>query len=228
VITALHVIAGIEGDHRPDKRIVLRVNTHGGGFDHYEIKSEQWVRPDHSDGIVDAAVCYFPPNNRDHFDYTFVGDDQVATTDVLNAEDIGVGNDVYFAGLFINHYGKHRNEPIVRSGTIASMPLDPVSTKGGPMHAYLVESRSIGGLSGSPVFVDAGFTRHDAAGKLQFRAAGSGVSYLLGVMSGHWDASAEIKRIGDVVSREVVNMGIAIVTPIDNVLPLVREAALSD
>jgi hypothetical protein len=32
------------------------------------------------------------------------------------------------------------------------LPGDPVATPMGPMQAYLIEARSIGGLSGSPVF----------------------------------------------------------------------------
>jgi hypothetical protein len=69
----------------------------------------------------------------------------------MEAEQIGIGNEVAFAGLFVNHHGKKRNEPIVRFGNICGIPSEPVSTKAGDIEAYLVESRSVGGLSGSPV-----------------------------------------------------------------------------
>jgi hypothetical protein len=45
--------------------------------------------------------------------------------------------------------------PIVRIGTVAALREEPVLSRDGhPMDVYLVESQSIGGLSGSPVFID--------------------------------------------------------------------------
>lgn len=225
-VTALHLINGIEDVKRSDNRIFLRVNTHDGGFDHVEIPAAEWIRPDstHSDGIVDAAVCRFPHNNQDKFDYRFMNDEMIANRQTLSDEDIGIGNEVFSAGLFIMHTDTKRNEPIVRSGTIAAMP-ETISSRSGPQHAYLVESRSVGGLSGSPVFVDAGLTRHDEAEQLQMRTGGP-ASYLLGLVSGHWHAEAEIREIGDAIQREYVNMGIAIITPMEKVIPLIAECIL--
>jgi hypothetical protein len=59
-------------------------------------------------------------------------------------------------GLFKSHYGEQRNIPIIRIGNIAALPEEPVQTHYcGPTDAYLVEVRSIAGLSGSPVFKNA-------------------------------------------------------------------------
>lgn len=223
VVTALHVINGIQDVRRSDNRVFLRVNTQDGGFDHVEIPADEWIKPDptHPGGIVDAAVCHFPCDNVQKFDFKFLGVEYFSQREVLAGEDIGIGNDVFLAGLFIKHTATKRNEPIVRSGTIAAMP-ETISSKSGPQHAYLVESRSIGGLSGSPVFVEAGLTRHDDAGNLQMRRGGR-ASYLLGVISGHWEAEAEVKEIGEAIRHEYVNIGIAIVTPADKVMPLINE-----
>ena len=70
----------------------------------------------------------------------------------MEREEIGIGSEVYFPGLFVHHHG--RNEPIVRGGIVSSMPTEPVLTEFGEIHAYLAEARSVGGLSGSPVIVD--------------------------------------------------------------------------
>jgi hypothetical protein len=225
-VTALHLINGIEDARRPDNRIFLRINTRDGGFDHLEIPSEEWIRPDpsHPDGIVDAAVCRVLAVTEDKFDVRWINDDWIANREILHAEDIGIGNEVFSAGLFIMHTATKRNEPIVRSGTIAAMP-ETISSKSGPQHAYLIESRSVGGLSGSPVFVEAGLTRHDGSLEIKLRTSGR-ASYLLGVMSGHWNAEAEIKEIGDAIQREYVNMGIAIVTPMEKVMPLIAKCIL--
>src|SRR5258705_8778907 len=58
-------------------------------------------------------------------------------------------------GLFLGHHGKSRNVPIVRFGTVSAMPgelLESTYTNK-PHQSYVIESRSLGGLSGSPVFL---------------------------------------------------------------------------
>jgi hypothetical protein len=56
-------------------------------------------------------------------------------------------------------HGRHQNVPIVRVGNFASYPAEQIQTGFGRMDAFLIEARSIGGLSGSPVFVHIGNVR---------------------------------------------------------------------
>jgi hypothetical protein len=58
-------------------------------------------------------------------------------------------------GRFINHEGKQQNRPTLRYGHIAMMPSEPIedAKSGIKQESYLVECRSMGGYSGSPVFV---------------------------------------------------------------------------
>lgn len=57
-------------------------------------------------------------------------------------------------GRFVNHEGKQRNLPSVRFGNISMMPYEPVRTSRGLLQeVFLVESRSLPGYSGSPVFL---------------------------------------------------------------------------
>lgn len=65
-------------------------------------------------------------------------------------------------GLYRNHYGAQRNIPVVRSEIIAARREEPIETALGPMDAYLVEVRSIGGLSGSPAYAVSGLHRLSA------------------------------------------------------------------
>ncbi len=147
----------------------------------------------------------------------------IATEDVIRDRDIGVGDDAFLTGLFSNHYGRDRNIPIVRVGSIAAMPGEKVEVDffgtAVLIDAYLLEARSIGGLSGSPVFVvTSGFR-------------GGGVIhagpqfYLLGLMRGHWDVrlSAADAVITDEQRREAVNMGIAVVVPASKILDLTNQ-----
>jgi hypothetical protein len=90
------------------------------------------------------------------------------------------------------------------------------------MEAYLIEARSIGGLSGGLVLVretvplkapKGPYDRFDQP-KPQFH--GSGKFYVLGCAQGHWDIPAP--QLNDVEpdavgKKQGVNIGIAIVTP---------------
>jgi hypothetical protein len=53
-------------------------------------------------------------------------------------------------GRFINREGLQKNSPTARFGHISQMPGDPIDAQ---EEAFLCEVRSIGGYSGSPVFV---------------------------------------------------------------------------
>ena len=75
------------------------------------------------------------------------------TEKVIKENEIEVGEEVFVTGLFSHHHGQSKNIPIVRVGNISAMPEEKIQTKEHLMDAYLIEARSIGGLSGSPVFV---------------------------------------------------------------------------
>lgn len=98
------------------------------------------------------------------------------------------------------------------------MAEEPVNTRMGLMEAILVEARSIGGLSGSPVFVH---TRPSFVPANPEAIAGI---QLLGLMHGHFD---EVFDAGP-QTRERVNVGIGIVAPVSKLreimtLPQVLE-----
>ena len=98
------------------------------------------------------------------------------------------------------------------------MPDEPVPTSVGLIDGYLIEARSIGGLSGSPVFVRESVT------------LGIGSFYLMGLMHGHWDIPLENKNdtIDAVGVNGAVNMGIAIVVPIRKILEVINRQELVD
>ena len=142
------------------------------------------------------------------------------TDEVRDTEHIGAGDEIFLTGLFSNHYGTKKNLPIIRTGHIALMPEEKVHTDSmGDIDAYLIEARSIGGLSGSPVFVYISPMRASDGGV----ALGSQRFYWLGVMHGHWDID-ESRIDGqsmDTVGRSI-NMGIGIVVPATKVLEIIN------
>src|SRR5689334_8050250 len=110
---------------------------------------------------------------------------QFITAELWNALEIGPCDEVIFPGLFSHHAGNDRNIPIVRRGTIAAIPGEKVTTERmGKINAFLMEARSIGGLSGSPVFVHLGENR---VLKNDPRAiANPQRDYLIGLVHGHF------------------------------------------
>jgi hypothetical protein len=224
VATALHVVANIQ-QNSDDGKTFLRVNTRDGGFRIVDVDATFWLKPDHSDEIVDVCFCPWPfPWKESDYDIRFLSREQAATADVMATQELGIGNEVAFAGLFVNHHGKQRNEPIVRFGNISAMPAEPVRTWHGDIEAYLIESRSVGGLSGSPVLIDVGLFRGADRDVREYRPAGDPGMYLIGVMHGHWAAPMEEAKVDDGISQEYVNMGIAVVTPIDKLLNLIDQS----
>ena len=68
--------------------------------------------------------------------------------------DIHIGADVFMVGRFINYEGKQQNTPAVRFGNIAMISDEPIELNDGhEQECILVEMRSHGGYSGSPVFI---------------------------------------------------------------------------
>jgi hypothetical protein len=177
-VTNHHVIDPTRGDS-PVVRINTRDGTHGVlEFDYYD-----WTP--HPDGD-DLAVL--PLDFEDGAPYLwerFVDHRAFITDELIEIHNIGPGDETYLIGRFVDHQGTVRNLPTARFGTIAMMPGEPVKTQYGPQQAFLVETRSIGGYSGSPVFV------HIPAMSLRWKDPATGLAmnaygpWLLGVDCGH-------------------------------------------
>lgn len=227
IVTARHVIQGIESKS-PDGKVVLRVNFKDGNAYSVESDIESWLfHPDESE--VDVAVRPFV-NLGEEADVRQIGLSMFVNEEIKASDEIGIGDEVFLTGLFYNHHGKKRNIPVVRVGNIAAMPEERVLTRMGFIDAYLVEARSIGGISGSPVFVHLGLVRR-VGGELKYSVEPHGTYYLLGLMHGHYLESTTSDDVltEDAQNKERVNMGIAIVVPSEKILevinqPMIREA----
>lgn len=223
LITAKHVIEGIR-ERSIDQKVYVRMNLKSEPAKLVETPIENWLfHPQEAN--VDVAVLNWIPS-QDIFDYRTIPLEMVATEEIIKREEIGVGDDIFLTGLFANHYGLQRNLPIIRIGNIASMPEEKVHTETlGDIDAYLVEARSIGGLSGSPVFVFIGNMRKVGTA-IQMGRSGP-LFYWLGLMHGHFDLSKlEIDNlIEDSLTNLQINMGIAIVVPVWKVLEVINQEA---
>ena len=183
----------------------------------------EWACPE--DPNVDVAVTLFA--HGPHVVQAAVVERVLATRERLDELHVGPGDDVAVVGLFTQHSGKAKNLPIVRSGVIAAMPDEDIfdAKTGQSFAAYLVEVRSIGGLSGSPVFVNIGYAR---APDGTINEAGR--NYIIGVIRGHWDHKSpldtESVSPSDALELRNINMGMATVTPISEVISLLYSEKL--
>lgn len=229
LVTAKHVIVPIK-QRSIDGIVYLRVNTRDGGFKLISTKASDWL--DHpSDSSVDCMVLPFAPPT-DIFDYLTIPMSMFALDSVIKSNSIGVGDEVFLTGLFINAYGKEKNMPIVRIGNIALMPDEKISIKHfGSADVYLIESRSIGGLSGSPIFVHLSGAR--TVGSVTTLGSGNRF-FFFGLVHGHWEASIEKSKTDIftadefVEEKEAVNKGIAIVVPAKKIEEIIKQDILEN
>jgi hypothetical protein len=128
----------------------IRLTTAGGEIDVIAASTEQWIR--HPDGQTDLAVLPLQLE-RGKPRIAALAPGHIVTHEKARESSIGIGDDVFMVGRFINHEGVQRNRPTVRFGAIAQMPGDKIPTDAGEQDAYLAEIRSISGDSGSLVIV---------------------------------------------------------------------------
>jgi hypothetical protein len=101
----------------------------------------------------DIAACELPLH-RAHYDYHAILSEHLVTQQMAEDLTIGLGDDLFMVGRFINHDGKLKNTPVLRFGTIAMMPEEPIEVnKDEKQESFLIEIRTIPGFSGSPVFI---------------------------------------------------------------------------
>src|SRR5208337_5394725 len=82
----------------------------------------------------------------------FISTKVFATEEIVSEYGIGVGDDVFMVGRFINHEGSPTYLPATRFGNISVMPFPILkSPQKGP--SYCIDMHSRPGFSGSPVFV---------------------------------------------------------------------------
>jgi hypothetical protein len=158
-------------------------------------------------------------------------------TDEQISEDhnLGVGDEVFITGLFTETAETTRDIPIVRVGTVAMIPGEKLPFKDRLIEAYLIECRSIGGLSGSPVFVretlpintgirfKPGKSLHsvDSYPGESFDVEtlyGVGKFYFFGSDVGHWDLENF-----SAIQAEAVNMAIAPVVPAEKMKEVISQ-----
>ncbi|MEG3145053.1 hypothetical protein U1839_10370 [Sphingomonas sp. RT2P30] len=131
---------------------IVRLNTLDGQTDIIEFGPEDW----HClFGKYDVAVVPLNIDPKIHAVST------ISTRSFHFAPDpygpkVGIGDDVFMLGLFVDHAGQATNVPSARFGNVSMLPNpaakipQPTGYRG---ESYIVDMHSRSGFSGSPVFV---------------------------------------------------------------------------
>lgn len=239
LVTAAHVADKLNGVD-----FYIRANYKNGSL--AEIKQDcstrWWFHPDEKES-VDAALMLLPVQEVLELDIVPIPVTMFVSEEIIRTRDLGIGDEVFVAGLFLNAKGRLRNIPIIRIGNVAMMSGEKISfpTPEHPdqqLYADLLESRSVGGLSGSPVFIretisiDAG-TRFppgfalnavnsrtaEIPGVEAVQLAGVGRFHFFGSMIGHWRVPVGFSN----TQEEAVNTGIAPMVPAIKILEITGE-----
>jgi hypothetical protein len=155
--------------------------------------------------------------------------------------EVWCGHDVFFIGMFSELPGQERVEAIARFGKVAlpktkiRITVIPDSGSLVEVDACLVESRSWGGESGSPVFL---YEEHylkqdffDDVGLSDVQKSPVRASQvwppLLGILHGHYEIPRGVKiGIEDTGADVSVNSGIAVVIPAHEIYATLMDERL--
>jgi hypothetical protein len=240
LVTAQHNVVML-GEKQ--KQVYFRVNRKDGPARVEPLEVPRWwYHPDESEQ-TDVAVAAVHVN-WDAIDHEAIPmpEKWEANPLQIGRRAIGLGDETFALGLFRQHIGTERNVPIVRIGNIAALPEEMVATKWGLMRAYLVEMRSIAGLSGSPVFVNlpsrqpASFMMDRFIRDPDFKPPDPNENLdwfryrFLGLIHGHFDIPNLIEdsvvEDDDAGTSRGINTGIGVVIPAEKIIETLYQLDL--
>jgi len=230
-VTCRHVLEGMRERGNGDGFIRLNRRTGVGIYDH-RFSFEDWKLSQDSD----VAVCRVElPPEADFWLYPI--------QDL--ARNIELGHDIFFVGLFSRLPGVDSVDALVRSGKVARksarvlLTVNDLKQETVEATVHIVESRSWGGESGSPVFI------YEQNYKLELGHRQQGFSNpfrpppddrvvqdihpsLFGIMHGHYQIPVEVTNGGEKIGGIDVNSGVAVVIPCEHLTSLLMNQDLVD
>ena len=200
----------------------IRINKIDGSVDCFDTDPVQWE----SLANLDIAVYSAFSLNSEIHKYSHIPTSFFATDELVLKESIGIGDDAFMIGRFINHDGKLVNLAAARFGNISVMPTI-INYAGYANESYCIDLHSRPGFSGSPVFVyrlpGADFEANEKHGRMVLE---SSFLYFLGIHWGQFPEDWEIKE--NIVPTKYVRgvSGMTMVIPAQKILDLLNVEKL--
>lgn len=174
---------------------VIRLNTIDGGTEILDFDPSDWH---FESGGHDIAVVPIEPSGRHKFKaipaHLFL---QPETREI---EPVGVGDDVFMVGRFVDHDGRSTNVPSVRFGHISMMPTPMLQPNQATRESYCLDMHTRTGFSGSPVFIyrtpgsDLAFAFKTGAGSTQSALLFLGLHW--GQFPERWEVEGNVQGPG--------------------------------
>jgi hypothetical protein len=233
LVTAKHIALPL-GDDPFDIRLNTPDGQSGtlhvdGGLGHHM----DWFF--HEDPDVDVAIAPFRFDGKpDEIEYKFLPSEMILDKEGVDENRVGIGDLTYTVGLYRLLPGRNRNLPIVHTGNVAMLPssteripVEDWETEGQTRYieGFLIESQTLQGLSGSPVFVRRTIELTFQDTKITVLAPNRDL-VLLGVMQGAWDAKPDEALSISTGRRLSVPVGMSVVTPAERILTILENPKL--
>ena len=225
-VTNSHVI-------REGNSPIIRINTKANDFDIYIAEPRHWYH--HPDGDDLAVLPLSLEFTRYNLSLVPIG--IFVDSKIIYDNYIGAGDGVFMIGRFIGYDSKQKNEPTVRFGNLSlGTPVGIEHERGYTQESYLIESRSLSGYSGSPVFVyvppfSQRWQRFKGETK-PITTSSVGRQWLLGVDWGHKYMDEYVReRNGEICSEQWkvrTNSGISCVVPAWKLMELLYIEELTE
>jgi hypothetical protein len=169
---------------------VIRINRTDGKPDILGFDPIDWEWIKNGDDVAAVEIPY-----SEHHAANYISTRAFVTDKIIAEREIGIGDDIFMVGRFIDHDGGPTNMPAVRFGNISVMPSLIKQENKHLGESYCIDLHSRTGYSGSPVFVyRTPFSNFNVAfnkGKHDFY---DNFVYLLGI---HWGQFPEYWEITD-------------------------------
>jgi hypothetical protein len=176
---------------------VIKVNTIDGKSHIIETEPSEWEFLPRRD---DIAIYLCPGSVLDSDDKVIlIPTILFATDEQILKREIGVGDDVFMIGRFIDYDGEVTNAPAVRFGNISIMPVHIKQRTGYMGKSYCLDLHSRSGFSGSPVFVYRTPGTNFAKKTIELSER---FNYLLGIHWGQFPEQWEIVRADELPKSE--------------------------
>jgi len=207
IVTCHHVIKLFEGD-----KVWIRVNLKNGESSTFSVLKDSWVH----DPLQDISILSHPIGEL--ADVTRIVERDIITKETIKEREIWPGELTFSVGLFTSHYDTIHNMPIVRMGNIAAFPEDKIFTDTGHVKGYLIETHSIGGLSGSPVFIN-----RSSWGSIAEMKDYHVHCMCLGMMRGRLNTQDANDVVAGNSVADTINTGIGIVVPAKVIMNFIKD-----
>lgn len=145
-------VYGVTNWHIVKHSPVIRLNASDGQRKVIDLDPSDWDWIADGDDI--AAVLLPRGLHLEEFiKHQPIASSMFTTHQVVRDTGIGVGDDVFMVGRFIEHDGGVTNQPAARFGNISVMPTPILQPNNRKRDCYIIDMHSRTGYSGSPVFV---------------------------------------------------------------------------